>query len=197
MAQIEGGVAKRSLFNIARVNWIVFMHGLRRFLFYPPSLIWRIFGRHESDDMVHGDCYGFMWFYHAPCCATWIFCKDFYCYIKKQPNSSQMKAILIFAIAVLTFTACTKQDTIEGSWSAYSYSNDGNVTQPSFVLELLDGNFVLRSTVDEQLNTGTYHVENGVLYLNFSKVTSEFNIVVQDNDMTLSNEHEIIKLRKL
>lgn len=108
-----------------------------------------------------------------------------------------MKTILIIAIAVLTFTACTKETSIQGSWNAYSYSNDGNVTQPAFVLELLDDNFVLRSTVDEQLNTGTYHVENGVLYINFGQVTSEFNIVVQDNDMTLSNEHEIIKLRKL
>lgn len=108
-----------------------------------------------------------------------------------------MKTLLIFAIAVLSFTACTKQDTIEGSWNAYSYSNDGDVTQPSFVLELLDGNFVLRSTVDEQFDTGTYYIENGVLYLNFGQVTSKFNIVVQDNDMTLSNEHEIIKLRRI
>ena len=108
-----------------------------------------------------------------------------------------MKQLIILAIAVLSFTACTKQDTIEGSWSAYSYSNDGNVTQPSFVLELYDGNFVLRSTTDEQFSTGTYTIENGVLYLDFGQVTSEFNIVVQDNDMTLSNEHEIIKLRKL
>jgi hypothetical protein len=108
-----------------------------------------------------------------------------------------MKALLILAIAVLSFTACTKETTIKGSWNAYSYSNDGNVTQPSFILELLDGNFVLRSTVDEQLDAGTYHIENGVLYLNFGQVTSEFNIVVQDNDMTLSNEHEIIKLRRI
>jgi len=108
-----------------------------------------------------------------------------------------MKQLIILAIAVLSFTACTKQDTVEGSWSAYSYSNDGNVTQPAFVLELRDDNFVLRSTVDEQFDTGTYYIENGVLYLDFGQVTSEFNIVVQDNDMTLSNEHEIIKLRRL
>lgn len=91
--QIDGGVAKRSLSGIARVNWIAFMHGLRHLLFYPLSLMWKMFGRHESDDMVHGDCYGFMWLYHAPCCMTWTFCKDFYCYIKKQPKHKPMKTI--------------------------------------------------------------------------------------------------------
>ena len=94
-------------------------------------------------------------------------------------------------------TACTKETSVTGSWNAYSYTNDGVTTQPEFVLELLDGNFVLRSTCDEQINTGTYYIENGVLYLNFSRVTSQFNIVVQGNDMTLSNEHEVIKLTRL
>ena len=88
----ECGVAKRSLFYIvAREKWIAFTHGLRHVLFQikkvvlkPLSWIWIKFGRH-GEDYAHGDCYGFMWFYHLPCCMIWSFYyRDFYCFIPKK-----------------------------------------------------------------------------------------------------------------
>jgi hypothetical protein len=88
----EHGVAKMSLHSIiAREKWIAFTHGLSHVLFSikkivlkPLSFIWIKFGRH-GEDYAHGDCYGFMWFYHLPCCMIWRFYyRDFYCFISKK-----------------------------------------------------------------------------------------------------------------
>lgn len=109
-----------------------------------------------------------------------------------------MKKLLILAIAVLAFTACTKENTIQGEWEAYYYCNDGNETQPSFILGFTQTDCTMQSTIDNQNVTGSYAFYNGVLTINWiPEHPIVFNCTIQDDKMTLSSERETIKLRRI
>ena len=109
-----------------------------------------------------------------------------------------MKKLLILAIAVLAFTACTKENTIQGEWEAYYYCNDGNETQPSFILVFTQTDCTMQSTIDNQNVTGPYAFYNGVLTINWIPGHPiVFNCTIQGDEMTLGNEHETIKLRRI
>lgn len=111
-----------------------------------------------------------------------------------------MKKLLIFAVAVLMLTACTKEqqtDNIIGTWEVYYYCINGTEWQPEFVFGFTETDCTFQSIYGDQITTGNYTLIDSVLTVYWSVPESVFNCTIQGDEMTLTAEHETIKLRRL
>ena len=108
-----------------------------------------------------------------------------------------MKKLFILAIAAIMLAACTKENTVIGTWEAYQYQNGSDVTTPQFNLIFTETDCTLQSTFDAQSATGSYTISDGVLSVYWIEKPSVFNIEISGDVMTLTNEHEIIMLRRI
>jgi len=106
-----------------------------------------------------------------------------------------MKTILIIAIAVLTFTACTKEIDLQGHYVTESYSNMG-VVMPGVAIELTleSGNFYFYDPNSNQEATGTYAYSETNFVMNWGSNVSEWQYTFENDRLVLWCEYETWEL---